>query len=157
MSKQSTLWRAAAAAAAYGDATDAVDQAAAEHLAVNHTDLRILGVVLSDGPLSAGALSAAVELSPAATTEAVQRLVGRGMLVREVDPADRRRAVIAPAAGLPEQIKRIYDPVRDDGLALLGRYTQAELALIVDFLDRGRTLQLDAAARIRATSARPAP
>jgi len=141
--------RAAVAAAAYGDAADAVDQAVADVIHVNRTDLRILGVIYQHGPTSAGLLAAAVGLSPAATTEAVQRLAARELLARDTDPADRRRAVItvgAAGAGLAE---RFYGPVGEAAQALLERYTDAELAVIADFLERGRDLQLAEAQRIR--------
>jgi DNA-binding MarR family transcriptional regulator len=147
--KQSAVERAAVAAAAYGDAADAVDQAVADTIRVNRTDLRILGVIYQHGPLSAGRLAAAVGLSPAATTEAVQRLVARELLARDTDPADRRRAVItvgAAGAGLAE---RFYGPVGEAAQALLERYTDAELGVIADFLERGRDLQLAEARRIR--------
>lgn len=139
----------ARAAADFGDANDAVDRAAAEHLGVHRTDLRILATVLLDGPLSAGALAGAVDLSPPATTEAVQRLVARGLLTRDVDPADRRRALIALVPATRDALEGLYGPVRAEGHALLHRYTEAELAVLADFLDRGRRLQLDAAERIR--------
>lgn len=40
-------------------------------------------------------------------------------------------------------------PVGEAGQALLERYTETELAVIADFLERGRELQLAEAARIR--------
>ena len=149
MPKQSVVDRAARAAAAYGESTDAVDRAAAALLRVNRTDLSIIGTLAVHGPQSAGALAVAVGLSPAATTEAVQRLVGRGLLARQTDPADRRRAVITVVEGCADVIARAYGPVEEHGRALLQRYSAAELATIADFLERGRALQLDEAARIR--------
>jgi DNA-binding MarR family transcriptional regulator len=141
--------RAAHAARVFGDANDAVDQAVADHFGVNRTDLAILAAAHLDGPLSAGRLAGTVTLSPAATTEAVQRLVAKGLLTRETDPADRRRARIAIVAAVGSALDRFYEPVRDGGFALLRGYTLAELELIRDFLDRGRALQLAAAERIR--------
>lgn len=149
MPKQSAVERAARAAAAYGDAADAVDQAVADAIRVNRTDLRILGVIYQHGPTSAGRLAAAVGLSPAATTEAVQRLVARELLARDTDPADRRRAVITVGAGGVGLAERFYGPVGEAAQALLERYGDAELAVIADFLERARDLQLAEARRIR--------
>lgn len=149
MSKQSAVERAAYAARVFGDANDAVDQAVADHLRINRTDLRIVAAAHLGGPLSAGRVAEAVSLSPAATTEAVQRLVARGVLTRDTDPADRRRAVIAVVPAVGATLDACYAPVREGGFALLRRYTAAELELISEFLDRGRALQLAAAARIR--------
>lgn len=132
-----------------------VDQAAADVLGINRTDLRILGVVHLDGPHSAGRLAVAVGLSPAATTEAVQRLIARSLLGRSTDHVDRRRAVITltpPAEGL---VERLYGPVRAAGFELLRRYTAEELDVIADFLERGRQLQLAEAERIRSDQELP--
>lgn len=102
-----------------------------------------------DGPQSAGRVAGTIGLSPAATTEAVQRLVTRGLLGRCADHAGRRRVVItltSPAEGL---IERLYGPVRTVGFDLSRRYTAEELDVIADFLERGRQLQLTEAERIR--------
>ena len=149
MSKQSAVERAARAASEFGDAADAVDAAAAAVFGINRTDLRILGTVLS-GPLTAGQVAAAVHLSPAAATTAIQRLVARGYLTREPDPEDRRRAVVALTGSARELAERIYGPVGEAGAAALHRWSAAELELIADFLERGRALQLAQAERIRA-------
>lgn len=141
--------RAARAAAEFGDAAGAVDEAAAVVFGINRTDLRILGTVL-DGPLTAGQVAAAVHLSPAAATTAIQRLVARGYLTREPDPEDRRRAVVALTGAARELAERIYGPVGEAGVAAMRRWSAAELELIADFLERGRALQLAQADRIRA-------
>lgn len=152
MSKQSAVERAARAAAEFGAAADVVDEAAAAVFAVNRTDLRLLGA-LWHGALTAGKLAEAVQLSPAAATTAIQRLVARGYLTREPDPADRRRAVVALTPSARRLAERMYGPVRDAGVAALQRWSAAELELIADFLERGRALQLAEAARIRAMGA----
>ena len=149
MSKQSAVERAARAASEFGDAADAVDAASAAVCGVNRTDLRLLGA-LRHGALTAGQAAAAVHLSPAAATTAIQRLVARGHLTREPDPADRRRAVVMLTPSARELADRIYGPVGEAGVAALQRWTAAELELIAEFLERGRALQLAEAARIRA-------
>lgn len=141
--------RAARAAAEFGDAADAVDAAAAVVFGVNRTDLRLLGA-LQHGPLTAGQVAEAVQLSPAAATAAIQRLVARGHLTREPDPGDRRRAVVALTASARRLAERIYGPVGEAGVTALQRWNAAELELIADFLEHGRALQLAEAARIRA-------
>ena len=130
-------------------ARDVVDEAAAELLQINRTDLRILSTLHAAGPMSAGALSTEVGLSPAATTEAVQRLVTRGLITRGTDPADRRRAVISFSTKGGELLEAVYGPLRAEGDAILAGYAEAELELITTFLDRGREFQLAQASRIR--------
>ena len=142
--------QAARAAADFGDATDVVDTAAATVLGVNRTDLRILGLLLTEGPMAAGPLAAAAGLSPAATSTAIQRLVAAGHLTRAVDPGDRRRAVVQLTASAVAALERIYAPIHRAGVRELARYSPEELALIVDFLTRGRRMQLEQAERVRA-------
>jgi hypothetical protein len=85
-----------------------------------------------------------------AAVAAIQRLVARGYLTREPDPEDRRRAVVALTPSARRLAERIYGPVGEAGVAVLRRWSAAELELIADFLERGRALQLAEAARIRA-------
>jgi len=150
VSKQSDLVeRVAQASADFGAANTEVDDAVADLLAVNGTDRRIVGLVFGAGSLSAGALSTAAGLSPAATTTAVQRLVAAGHLVRAIDPADRRRTVLTLTDSAAATIRRCYGPVAEEGTRILAGYRPAELALIERFLREGIDLQRGHAARIR--------
>jgi DNA-binding MarR family transcriptional regulator len=144
------LETAADAAAEFGAAADEVDDAAAALLGVNRTDLRILGLVGAAGAMTAGALASAARLSPAATTAAIQRLANAGHLRRDVDPADRRRAVVTVTPDTAEILDRAYRPIGEAGRAVLLRYAPAELELIIEFLRAGRHMQLTHAERIRA-------
>lgn len=150
MPKQSSLDAAARAAREFGDAAEILRQAAAANLGVNRSDLLILTALHADGPASAGAVAAAADLSPAATTEAVQRLAARGFVRRDTDPADRRRAAIAITAAAAARLDAVFGPLRDGGRCIGETYTDAELAVVVRFLTAGRDLQLTAAAQIRA-------
>jgi DNA-binding MarR family transcriptional regulator len=149
VSKQSAVERAARAASEFGAAADAVDEAAAAVFCVNRTDLRILGFVIMGGAHTAGQVAAAARLSPAAATTAIQRLVARGYLTRETDAGDRRRAVVLATPTATALADRVYGPVGAAGVDELRRWSEAELELIADFLERGRALQLAQAERIR--------
>jgi DNA-binding MarR family transcriptional regulator len=149
--------RVARAAADFGAASDAVDTAAAEAFRVNRTDLRILGLVQRHGRLTAGALAAAAGLSAAATTTAIQRLVAAGYLTRATDESDRRRVVLALTDDAHRLSERVYGPIAQAGRAELARFTDAELALIGRFLERGVAMQLAESERIRALGVRSAP
>jgi DNA-binding MarR family transcriptional regulator len=150
VSKQSDLVeRVAQATADFGAANTEVDDAVADLLGVNGTDRRIVGLVAAAGSLSAGEVATAAGLSPAATTTAIQRLVAAGHLVREVDPADRRRTVLTLTASAAEVIEVSYGPVAAEGTRLLAGYRPAELELIEGFLRAGIDLQRRHAARIR--------
>src|SRR6266545_3110812 len=82
------------AVAAFQDAADQVDEAAARRLGLNRTDLRCLGILTRFGPTSAGQLAFAAGLSPGAATTAVDRLVRAGYAQRVHDEQDRRRVTV---------------------------------------------------------------
>jgi DNA-binding MarR family transcriptional regulator len=148
-SRAELITEATHAAAAFGAADDLVDEAAAAAFGVNRTDLRIIGLVMAAGTLTAGHLAAAAGLSPAATTTAIQRLIHAGHLTRKTDAEDRRRAVVELTPRAVDLLEEVYGPIERAGRELLERYSEAELALIVDVLRRGERMQLAEARRVR--------
>ena len=136
--------------AEFQSAVDVVDEAAAERLGVNRTDLRVLGMLVRRGPMTAGQLAQACGLSRGAMTTAIDRLDRAGYARRVRDLRDRRsvRVKITPRAR--RLCTELYGPISDAGMARLRRYSDEELALLRDFLRAGRRLQEEHAARIRA-------
>ena len=136
--------------AEFQSAVDVVDEAAAERLGVNRTDLRVLGMLVRRGPMTAGQLAQTCGLSPAAMTTAIDRLERAGYARRVRDLQDRRtvRVEITPRAR--RLCAELYGPIGEAGIARLRGYSDEELALLRDFLRAGRHLQEEHAARIRA-------
>jgi DNA-binding MarR family transcriptional regulator len=161
IARESALAGASQAAADFGAAASAVDEAAMTVFGVNRTDLRIIGLLHEGSPLPAGRLAAAAGLSPAAASTAIQRLAAAGCVTRTADPADRRRAVVALTAPAAELFGQVYGPIREAGLAELAEYTTAEITLVTEVLRRGERMQLAQAERIRGLpqlgTASPAP
>jgi DNA-binding MarR family transcriptional regulator len=139
----------AVAAADFGAAADAVDQAVAASLGVNQTDLRILGAVHQAGRLTAGDAASAAALSLSATTTAIQRLVGAGLMRREADPADHRRVALTVTDHAARRIQGSYGPIGREGRAQLRRWSDADLSVIRRFLQDGVAFQRRHAERIR--------
>lgn len=135
--------------AEFQSAADVVDEAAAERLGIIRTDLRCLGLLMR-GLVNAGQLADASGLSPGATTAALDRLERAGYARRVRDPADRRGVLAEATSEALQRIEELYGPIEQEGLERLARYSQAELALLRDFLREGRQLQIEQAARIRA-------
>src|SRR5262245_1077579 len=132
--REQRLAEVADAVAEFQSAVDVLDEAAAAHLGINRTDLRVLGVLLRHGPTSAGQLARVCGLSPGAMTTAIDRLERAGHARRVRDLADRRavRVEITPRAR--RRAAALYDPVEAAGVARLQRYTDEELVLLLDFL-----------------------
>jgi DNA-binding MarR family transcriptional regulator len=139
----------AVAAADFGAAADAVDQAVATTLGINQTDLRILGAVHQAGRLTAGDAASAAALSLSATTTAIQRLVAAGLLRREADAADHRRAALTITPDAAQRIEGSYGPIGREGRAQLNRWSDADLRVICRFLVDGIAFQRRHAERIR--------
>ncbi|MFF0542696.1 MarR family transcriptional regulator [Nocardia thailandica] len=131
---------------------DLFDEVVAERLGINRTDLRCLDLVAERGPVSAGELAVALRLSPAATTTVVDRLVKGGLVTRAPDPLSRRRVLVRVTGRAEELIAGIYGPFAAAGAGALSRFTDAELAVILDFLATARTVHEQQTDRVRAGS-----
>ncbi|MFE9956214.1 MarR family transcriptional regulator [Micromonospora sp. NPDC005299] len=128
---------------------DAFDEAAAARLGLNRTDLRAMDLVLAnDGPLSAGELTRALKLSPAATTTVIDRLEGAGLVTRTRDAENRRRVLVTATDAARAVEQDIYLPVGAAGAQALGRYNKDQLATILDFLQTVRHVQENQTARV---------
>jgi DNA-binding MarR family transcriptional regulator len=134
----------------FQEATDAVDDAASHVFGLNRTDLRCMSLLFIQGPMTAGQLAEATDLSPGAMTTVLDRLERAGLAHRLADPEDRRRVLVDITPDARDQGERLYGPIRDEGVATLQRYSEDELRLIRDFVRAGIELQQRHAARIRA-------
>lgn len=148
--RETLLGEVAEAIAQFQSATALVDEAATIYLGINRTDLRLLGLLYSQGPMNAGHLAHAVDLSPGATTVAIDRLERAGYVQRLRANGDRRAIVIEATPVARERIEAIYGPVGRTGMERLARFSDSELQFLYDFLREGYRLQVEQAARIRA-------
>lgn len=140
--------------------SDAFDEAAATHLGLNRTDLRCLDIVLSAGSLSAGELSVALRLSPAATTTVVDRLIRAGLVTRTEDSENRRRKLIDATAKAERVAAEVFDPVGVAGAKALTRFDFGELRTALEFLRTARDVQenqIERVSQLGGTTWRPAP
>jgi DNA-binding MarR family transcriptional regulator len=137
------------AVAAFQDCTDQVDEAAAQRLGLNRTDLRCLGIVARAGAITAGQLAAAAHLSPGATTTVVDRLTRAGYARRVRDEQDRRRVTVEATPHANEQTEQIWKPIGQESYQRLSRRSATQLRVILAFLEEGQLLQTEHAARIR--------
>jgi DNA-binding MarR family transcriptional regulator len=131
-------------------ATDEMDEAVAQRLGINRTDLRCLGLLFARGSLSAGQLALASHLSPGAATTALDRLERAGYALRTRGAHDRRSVLVELTSLARQRIEELYGPVGTEGLQLLDRYSDDELRFLNAFLRNGITLQEKHAALIRA-------
>jgi DNA-binding MarR family transcriptional regulator len=126
-----------------------VSQTVAARFGLNTTDLECLDLIQLEGSVSAGRLAAATGLSTGATTALIDRLERAGYVERFDDPADRRRVLVRIRKGSIDEIARAYVPMQKRMFALWSRYSEAELAVIEDFLSRSLDASVESVAELR--------
>jgi DNA-binding MarR family transcriptional regulator len=132
------------------NATDRFDQAVADAIGVNRTDMRCLDVIQREGPVPAGRLADETGLTTGAITTVLDRLERAGLARRVRDPADRRRVL---AEVTPEAFAGAADFYAEH-LALAernyARYNEREIELLLEFVRDGRELNEREAAKLEA-------
>jgi DNA-binding MarR family transcriptional regulator len=101
--------------------------------------LRLLYVLVNDGPHGAGALARRLGLAPSSVTGLVDRLVERGLARRDEDPRDRRVVRAAATTFGQELLATLVAQRREQLLRLFGRLSfdeQADLARVLRALLR---------------------
>jgi DNA-binding MarR family transcriptional regulator len=111
---------------------------ATEGVGMNPTDLGALCLLLLHGPAPAGRLAELTGLTTGAVTGVIDRLETGGFVRREVDPADRRKVIVAPD---PARVDRDLFPhfpslQRARANAFYDDFSIAELESITEFLSR---------------------
>src|SRR6476619_8108967 len=89
-------------------ATDRYDQAVADAVGLNRTDMRCLDVLQLEGPATAGALAEATGLTTGAMTVALDRLERAGYARRVRDGGDRRRVLVELTPELNSRAGEFY-------------------------------------------------
>ena len=126
---------------------DALDQRAADSLGINRTDLNLIDVLRSRGPLPASQLARAVGLTSGGLSIALDRLERAGYVRRSPHPDDRRSVVVEATDALAPLEAEMFESVAERTRKLLGTYNREQLLTIKHYLER--------AAEITNTSARP--
>jgi DNA-binding MarR family transcriptional regulator len=118
---------------AYQRSTQAYDDAVGRRLGLNPADLRCLDWLV-DGPKTAGELSAATGLKPAATTTLIDRLTDKGYVRRVADPRDRRKVLVEMTEEGMARTYEMYRPLIEEGQVSLRRLGAEELTRMRDYL-----------------------
>jgi len=126
-------------------------------LKLRDADLDCLDAIQRHGPLGASALARLAGVHPATLTGVLDRLQRAGWIARDRDPdaADRRAVTVRALRERNPEMFRLYAGMNRSMDQVCAGYTEAELALVADFLRRtaaaGRT-----AAEALTTSKTPA-
>jgi DNA-binding MarR family transcriptional regulator len=124
-------------------------QAVADRLGMNSTDLECLDHI-SRGPVTAGRLAELTGLTTGAITGVIDRLERAGLARRERDAGDRRKTLVTMLPAVSERVAPLFEPMERTAMAVLSKYRDDELALLLDFLTRARDAALTAMSELRA-------
>ena len=127
-------------------------QAVAERLGLAGADVECLEILMEEGRLTVGRLADVTALTTGSATRMVDRLEQAGFVKRVADPADRRRVLVEPAAGLDAKLGAIHASIARAQMELIERYDDGQLRLLVDFLDRSGEVARAETAKMRAPS-----
>jgi DNA-binding MarR family transcriptional regulator len=109
--------------------------AIADKLGLNPSDHKCADVLRDQpGPITAGRLAELTGLTTGAITGVLDRLERAGFVARDQDPSDRRRVVVRCTPERAPDVGPLFLPLRDGMIAFCERYTDAELRLILDFM-----------------------
>jgi DNA-binding MarR family transcriptional regulator len=131
-----------------------LSQVTASRLGISPTDLETMDILGTHGPLTAGRLAELTGLTTGAITGVVDRLERAGFVRRERDANDRRRVIVHLVPDRARRVGKLYQPLARAMAELYARYSDAELALIVDCTRRGNAIALEHITRVG--RARPA-
>jgi DNA-binding MarR family transcriptional regulator len=124
-------------------------QAVAAQLGIAPTDLECLALLEDQGPASAGQLAEVLNLTTGAITGVVDRLVAAGFVVRESDPADRRRVIVQLVTERTGQVEAAYRPLLDSLAVALQDASEAELHRFLDIQVRSARVLQDASRQLK--------
>ena len=107
-----------------------------ERLGLNPTDHKCLDVIIKSGtPMTASQLAEETGLSTGAITGVVDRLEKAGYVKRKRDQKDRRLVFINPLIDKAiVKLSPIFEPIKQASRSLYSKYSDEELAIILDFV-----------------------
>ncbi|MGW0806096.1 MarR family transcriptional regulator [Nonomuraea sp. NPDC002799] len=112
-----------------------------ERLGLGGTEEKTLDLLRRLGPLTAGEIAQHAGLAPATVSGLIDRLEAKWLVRRVRDIRDRRRVIVEINHERLAGFDELYEPFVTALARLYERYTDEELALILDFLDHATSLQ----------------
>ncbi|MBM6403563.1 MarR family transcriptional regulator [Phycicoccus sp. CSK15P-2] len=110
-------------------------EAVGRRLGLSAVDQRALALVHRTGPVTAGRLAQETGLTPGAVTGLLDRLESRGLVHRAVDPDDRRRVLVSPAAS-PDGADDAFEGLRREMAEVMAGFRPEEAQVIGEYVRR---------------------
>ena len=126
-------------------------QTVAIRFGLSESDIETLEQLIDMGATTAGKLSEITGLTSGAVTRVIDRLEQSGYVRRVPDPTDRRRVIVEVVPERIAAIQSTLDRYSSAGAEEIANYTEAQLALISDFLTRMEEVTRSEAETLRET------
>jgi DNA-binding MarR family transcriptional regulator len=124
--------------------------AVGERMGLSATEHKAADILRRFGPMTAGELAGQTGLTTGAVTGLVDRLERDGFVKREHDKSDRRRVIIKPIArGKFDEVRVLFDPLRDEIGKIFSHYDKGQREAIVDFAVKAAEVFKDETDRMR--------
>jgi DNA-binding MarR family transcriptional regulator len=125
-------------------------QAIAQTVGLNATDTKCIDLILShsERTMTAGELSDKTGLTTGAITHILDRLERRRFIQRVRDTQDRRKVLVRVRAESLEPLVPKYEEVGKAYMALAEEYSDDELAVICDYMDRASAISEEEVANV---------
>jgi DNA-binding MarR family transcriptional regulator len=133
------------------------EQAVAERLGMNRTDLHVITLLHDAGSMTAGEIAQATNLTTGAVTAVIDRLEKSGWAQRERDPADRRRVVVKLAIERRRRIAQVFQPMLRRSAEIYSELTTQDRAVLLAFLRKAYPMLHNETAKLRAKSEPASP
>ncbi len=128
-------------------------QAVADRHGLALTDVYALEQLAALGRASAGQIAELTGLTTGAATRLIDRLEQSGFIRRVADPIDRRRVILEPIEARIGEVGAQYASLRAATRSAIERYSNEQLRLISDYLDRSLEVGRAEAERLTAAPA----
>ena len=132
-------------------------QTVAIRFGLSESDIETLEALIDMGASTAGRLSELTGLTSGAVTRVIDRLEQAGFVRRVPDPADRRRVIVEASPRRSRRSRRRSIGSASAAAEEIGRYTDAQLALITDFLTKMEQITREEATSFARTPRRRPP
>jgi DNA-binding MarR family transcriptional regulator len=120
-----------------------LNRAVAQRVKLNATDVETLGVLAVVGTITPTRLASLMAMGTGTMTLVIDRLERAGYVRRVRDTRDRRSITIEIIGERVRELGAFYAPLRAQASEISGRYTDEELAVVVDYLTHANDLLAD--------------
>jgi len=119
----------------YSDTSILMHEAISRKAGLSGTDHKYIGLLIQNGPMTAGELSHRTGLTGGAITGLIDRLEKKKLAKREFDKKDRRKVfIVANEVNTMKLLTPLFKELQQKTTKLLASYTDTELEIIKKYM-----------------------